>query len=156
MARRKEFKAIANGLIGSFVSRNNDVYGYWGIGKLYSHMISSGSMQLQIDLIHKIIEPQNEEFKLLIDEFANRLMTQVLKRKLNPEFLKTAKLTMTGFPEEPTIYFGRMAPNKVSCRLVIIDDLNKEHISEAITWCKKHNPNKESKSGRYYPLATRK
>ena len=34
MAKSKELKNIASGLYGSFISRNNDVRGYWGVGKL--------------------------------------------------------------------------------------------------------------------------
>lgn len=78
MARRKEFKTIANGLLSSFISRNNDVYGYWGIGKLYSHMLKSKMMILEIDLINRTIKPENREFDLLIKNFSERLL---LKQK---------------------------------------------------------------------------
>lgn len=150
MARRKEFKTIADGLVSSFVSRNNDVYGYWGIGKLYSHMVSTRSMELKIDLLQRTIEPKNEEFKILINEFANRLMNQIKNRRLNNEFLKKAELTIIGFPNEPSPYFGRMAPNKVNCRLVIVDDLHRKYMSEANTWCREHNAENELKSTREY------
>jgi hypothetical protein len=66
MARRKEFKNIANGLICSFVSRNNDVYGYWGIGKLYSHMLKSKTMTIEINILDIAISPNNNEFMILI------------------------------------------------------------------------------------------
>ena len=150
MARRKEFKAIADGLISSFISRNNDVNGYWGIGKLYSFMVSTGSMKLKIDLVNRIIEPQNEEFRHLINEFANRLLFQMDKRKLNRFYFKKAELIIIGYPNETSPYFGQMAPNKVNCMLVITDDLEKEHFSEANTWCREFNPQKESKSTRIY------
>lgn len=150
MARRKDFKTIADGLVSSFVSRNNDVYGYWGIGKLYSHMVSARSMELKIDLIQRTIEPQNEEFKILISNFANRLMNQTKNRRLNNEYLKKAEFTIIGFPNELSPCFGRMAPNKVNCRLMITDDLNREHVSQANTWCREHDPEKELKSAREY------
>ncbi len=150
MARRKEFKTIADGLVSSFISRNNDVNGYWGIGKLYSHMVSAKSKELKIDLVHRSIEPQNEEFILLINEFANRLMNQVKNRRLNHEFLKKAELTIVEIPGQSSPCFGKMAPNKINCRLLIIDDLNREHTSDANTWCREHNPEKELKSTRKY------
>lgn len=152
MARRKEFKTIADGLLSSFVSRNNDVYGYWGIGKLYSHMVSSKSMKLKIDLVQRTLEPRKDEFKVSISEFANRLMNQVRNRRLNHKFLKKAELMIIGFPNEPSPYpyYGKTAPNKIICRLIIVDDLNREHMNETNTWCRKHNPEKESKSTREY------
>lgn len=150
MARRKEFSTIADGLVRSFVSRNNDVNGYWGIGKLYSHIVTTGVEELKIHLLRRSIEPDNEEFKLLINEFANRLNNQIENRRLNHNFLKKAELVIIGIPDVPTTHLGRIAPNKVKCRLVIVDDLNREHVGEASTWCRAHNPENESKSGREY------
>jgi hypothetical protein len=150
MARRKEFKTVADGLISSFVSRNNDVYGYWGIGKLYSHMLSSGSMKLTIDLIDRIMEPNNEEFAILISEYSERLRSQIKSRGINDKFLKNAVLTLVGYPNEPSPYLGKMAPNRVHCKLLITDDLAKDHSSEANSWCREHNPDNDSKSNREY------
>jgi hypothetical protein len=150
MARRKEFKTIADGLISSFVSRNNDVYGYWGIGKLYAHMLSSKSMTLRIDLINGTIEPQNNEFEILINEFSKRLLMQIKNRGINENYLISAELIIKGYPNEPSPYFGKMAPNRMFCKLVIKDDLNKAHFSEANTWCREHNPTTELKSTRKY------
>lgn len=150
MARRKEFRTIADGLISSFVSRNNDVYGYWGIGKLYSHMLSTKSMKLKIDLINRKIEPNSEEFGILICEYSERLLVQIKRRGINQRFLKSAEMTLIGHSDEPLPYFGRTAPNRVYCRLVLTDDLNKEHFSEANCWCREHNPDEELKSTREY------
>lgn len=150
MARRKEFKTIAEGLLNSFVSRNNDVYGYWGIGKLFNHMVSSGTMQLKIDLVLRKIEPCNDEFKLLINHFSDRLMTQIEKRQIDKAFFKTAKITILGYPNKPRLEFGQMAPHKVYCKLVIVDDLDRAHISKINIWCREHNPTLELKSARNY------
>lgn len=152
MARRKEFKTIASGLLSSFVSRNNDVYGYWGIGKLYSHMVASKSMTLKIDLIYKKIEPKNIEFEVLISEFYERMMTQIKNRRINIDHLKSAEIILEGFPNEPITSLGQIAPNKMNCKLNIKDDLNRTHSSEANVQCSEHNPNKESKSGRKYKI----
>lgn len=150
MAKRKEFKTIADGLVNSFISRNNDVHGYWGIGKLYSHMTSTESNELKIDLIQRTIEPPNKEFTVLINEFANRLISQIKKRQLNLEFLKKAELTMVIIPDEAPLCFGKMAPNTINCSLALLDDLDREHVGKATTWCRAHNPEKEWKSTRAY------
>ena len=55
-------KSIGDGILSSFVSRNNDVYGYWGIGKLYNWMLASKSMTIKIDLLKNTIDPTNDEF----------------------------------------------------------------------------------------------
>ncbi|WP_378178258.1 hypothetical protein [Aquimarina sp. SS2-1] len=80
MGKRKLFKNIANGVLGSFVSRNNDVQGYWGIGKLYSLMINKDKYEVEIDLINLTILPNKSEFNNMIEYFSNQLFNQIYKR----------------------------------------------------------------------------
>ena len=148
MARRKEFKTIADGLLSSFISRNNDVQGYWGIGKLYSHMLQSNSMTIVIDLITERITPDSFEFQCLTSGFADRLQTQVKNQKINRKHLSSAELILTGFPNEPIPSLGQYAPNRMNCRFIITDDLGKKHICEKNVWCREHNPEKELRSTR--------
>ena len=51
MARRKEIKGIIDGLISSFISRNNDLNGYWAMGKLCGFLIQSNSRVLTLELM---------------------------------------------------------------------------------------------------------
>ena len=44
-------------MIGTFVSRNNDIEGYWGLGMLRSFADSTGVQQLTIDLLQTNTEP---------------------------------------------------------------------------------------------------
>ena len=150
MARRKEFKNIANGLICSFISRNNDVYGYWGIGKLYSHMLKSETMTIEIDILDKSISPNNNEFILLINSFYTRLISQIQNRKINIDFLKSAKIILKGYPDDSKPSLGKIAPNRLHCSFIITDDLNKNYSVEKNVWCREHNPNRELKSTRKY------
>jgi hypothetical protein len=150
MARRKEFKNIANGLICSFVSRNNDVYGYWGIGKLYSHMLKSKTMTIEINILDIAISPNNNEFMILINSFYKRLISQIQSRKLNINFLKSAKIVLNGYTNDSKSSLGQFAPNRLHCSFIITDDLNKNYIVEKDVWCREHNPNRELKSTRKY------
>jgi len=53
MVRRKILNGVAAGLASSFVSRNNDIDGSWGMGKLYLVAASGddGSRTVVLDLI---------------------------------------------------------------------------------------------------------
>ena len=51
-------------------------------------MLSAKSLKLKIDLINIKIEPNNEEFNILISEYSDRLFTQIKRRGINQEFLK--------------------------------------------------------------------
>jgi hypothetical protein len=51
MRRRRALKGLACGLVETFVSRNNDVSGYWGIGKLYREAGERLASSVTIDLL---------------------------------------------------------------------------------------------------------
>ena len=148
MARRKELKNIAYGLLNSFTSRNNDVDGYWGIGKFYALMEHSNNYKIEIDLISKYIKPPDKEFKRLIEEYSNPLLVQLQNRRLKIEYLKLAKIILSGYPNEPTPAMGLTAPHRIHCVFELIDDLGIVHKAENETWCRKHDPKKELKSSR--------
>jgi len=150
MSRQGEMKNIANGLISSFVSRNNDVYGYWGIGKFCSLMLSKEPMVIEIDLINKKMEPINEEFKVIISEYSNRLLRDLKKFKLSFDNLNGAKIILKCYPDESISEFGKIAPHRMNCSIEIIDELNLIQTITKNVWCRSHNPEKESKSTRKY------
>ncbi len=50
MAGCKKLKNIAHGLLGTFLSRNNDIGGYWGIGVLKQYAIRHDLAEIIFDL----------------------------------------------------------------------------------------------------------
>lgn len=145
MGRRKEFKSIATSLTDSFISRNNDVGGYWGIGKLYSEILKIENMSIQIDLINKSISSENDEFIPLIDTYSEKLFRQLRVRRINIDFLKSALITLNGLPNEPTLSLGQIAPNRIHCKCIITDDLGKKYQHARNVWCRPHDPQRELK-----------
>ena len=51
MARRKQLKGIAHGLLGTFISRYNDIDGYWGLGVLRRCASNNNLSKIIIDLL---------------------------------------------------------------------------------------------------------
>ena len=51
MRRRRALKGVAYGLVETFVSRNNDVSGYWGLGQLYREALGRQISSVSIDLL---------------------------------------------------------------------------------------------------------
>ncbi|WP_299247090.1 hypothetical protein [uncultured Aquimarina sp.] len=149
MAKRKLFKNIANGVLSSFVSRNNDVNGYWGIGKLYSLMVYKNTYEVEIDLIKQTISPNKIEFNSMIQYFSNQLFNQILRKNLRKSYLKEAKITLNGYPNNTSLSLGQTAPNKIKCSFRIVDDLKNQYTIEKETWCRKHNSKQEIKRGNY-------
>ncbi|WP_299186865.1 hypothetical protein [uncultured Aquimarina sp.] len=147
MAKRKLLKNITNGILGSFVSRNNNVNGYWGIGKLYSLMVNKNKYEVEIDLINHTISPYKSEFNSMIEYFSNQLFYQMQKQHLRKSYLEEAKITLTSCINHTSLSLGRTTPNKIKCSFRIVDDLKKEYTIEKDIWCRKHNPKSEMKRG---------
>ncbi len=145
MGKKKQFKNIINGLLCSFISRNNDVNGYWGIGKLYSLMVKSESLKIEIDLINKTISPNDNEFKLLVSKYSAYLFNRMKVEKIDKKHLIKATVILIGYPNNPILSLGILAPHKIHCRILIIDSLNTKYALEKNVWCREHNPKLESK-----------
>jgi hypothetical protein len=143
MGKRKLLKNIANGTISSFISRNNDVSGFWGIGKLYSLMIASKIMTVKIDLIKKTIEPRNDEFKLLVNKYSEYLFCQMKKQGLKEEYLFKAIIEVRGITNKSVSTIGRSSLHKMHCKIIIENDLGKTHMIKKSVLCRKHNPQSE-------------
>ena len=148
MARRKELKNIASGLYGSFISRNNDVGGYWGIGMLCLLAQQSGVQIVRIDLLAKSITPASSEFSKLVSGYSSILKKHLSAKGIPENWLASAIIELDFKPEPPS---GKHIPiatwgslfNLVVC---IADDMKKNHTISGYSYCGPHNPRKESKS----------
>ena len=147
---KTKLKNIANGLLSSFMSRNNDVYGYWGIGKLCSFILDKKLNSIEIDLINGQIRPINSEFRLLVAQFSDRLITQLAIHKLSLKNINEAKIVLSCYENNSIIELRKLSPHKMRCRIEIINKNNDLIVLEKSVWCRKHNPNREQKSTRKY------
>ena len=66
MPRRRELKVVAHSLLCAFLGRNNDVAGYWALGKLCGHALSHGSRHVEVDLLGERMTPAGEEFNYML------------------------------------------------------------------------------------------
>lgn len=141
---RNKFKSITAGLLGSFLSRNNDVNGYWGIGKLYAFMKYSNTYKIEIDLVHQSMTPPSETFKSLIVNYSSQLYANMKSDKLPIEYLSEAKMFLTGIP-----LGTNNGMNRMRCTVIIQSDLGKQFIAKSCVYCRAHNPSLEQRSTRW-------
>ena len=73
MRGRRALKGLAYGFVESFVSRNNDVQGYWGIGKLYREALEQSASSVTIDLINQSVRPIGPAVGAIQSHYAGRL-----------------------------------------------------------------------------------
>lgn len=145
MGKSEELKNIANGVLSSFISRNNDVNGYWGIGKIYSLMIKSKASIVEIDLINKTILPYEEQFLFRISSYSDYLSKRLRIKNIEFDYLKKSKIILKAFPNEKHKYLEKKNLTRMNCTISFIDVDDKAYILERNVWCRKHNPKVEMK-----------
>lgn len=92
MARRKELKNIAQGLVSSFVSRNNDYDGYWELAKLYDLAIKNNGSEIAIDLLESKIYPYSSSFSPLVHLWQSKFLSIINSRSIPISWVNSAKI----------------------------------------------------------------
>ncbi len=156
MRRRTELRCMGSGVLHSFVSRNNDLGGYWALGKLYSYARQVGTTVLTLDLINWTIDPPVSnlarvfpapEVGVLCERYWLKLAAMMKRRAVPPAWLARAAMTIefestSGAPRYPRKGAAFL------CQLTLTDDLGGEHTLRADGWCWPHNLWEESCSAR--------
>ncbi len=152
MARRRELKNIANGLLNSFNSRNNDIDGYWGIGVLCLFAKDNEISEVWFDLMNRESSGAPSPIGALTARYREMLDRLLERRGLPGTWVKSAELSICfDAPFEHKFhYFGSaLGVKHYICTLEITDDLGHKHSARADGNCWPHNPKKESRSGRW-------
>ncbi|WP_139166860.1 hypothetical protein [Chromobacterium sphagni] len=148
MARRKELKSIASGLLGSFISRNNDVGGYWGIGKLCLLAQQYETNAVRIELLAKSIVPASLDLSKLVTGYYFLMQRHLIARAILVSWVSCAVIELDFRPEYPS---GKHVPitirgNLFKITVEIIDDMKKRHLVSSYGYCGPHDSRMESKS----------
>jgi hypothetical protein len=94
MSRRGKLRGIAANLLGSFVSRNNDVNGYWAIGKLYSLAGRHRVQTVTVDILapEMALDSTEVNFVPMLDKYSSMLAAHLARTGI-----ATATLTKAAF-----------------------------------------------------------
>jgi hypothetical protein len=150
MTRRKIVKSIASGLAGSFVSRNNDLDGYWGMGKLCLLCSDSSIGGILIDLTGDVDNLGNNTIVSSIRNHYSAMLRHMLsKANVDPSLVKSATVNVVfgtaGELPEPT--FNTWG-DVFLCTVEIVDDLGRSHRVSLAGRCGPHDAKRESRSAR--------
>lgn len=148
--RRKNYKVLANGILSSFISRNNDVHGYWGIGKLYSLSESLSVETIRIDLLTRTISPEADRFNSMINHFADGITHFQNRHSLPSESLVEAEIIVTSQENQNITIYDSDAPHLLKCKIVLVCDSGQRYSEELGVRCRPHDPRRELKSTREY------
>ncbi|MRW92277.1 hypothetical protein GJ699_19975 [Duganella sp. FT80W] len=148
MASRRELKSIASGLLDSFISRNNDVGGYWGIGKLCLHAQDNATSTVKLDLLSQMVFPESAEFSKLMEGYDLLLQRHLAARNIPNSWVASTIIELEFSPSEepekqiPVITWGSLFKLSVA----IWDDRGKKYAVSAYSYCAPHDSKKEHRS----------
>jgi hypothetical protein len=144
MPRRRELRGVAQGLLGAFVSRNNDVGGYWALGKLYKHAKATSANEVRVDLVKSTIMPPNAQFAGMIESFHQMLASQLTARALSSDWLTAAEIDVRFTGQKD----AKQPGETFDCSVTLTDDRGRPHQARAYGACWVHSAFRESKSTR--------
>lgn len=149
MPSRKEFRGVANDMVTSFVSRNNDVGGYWGMGQLYKHARACRTNTLAINMIDGSMKPYSPLFGERIGFFVNRLRGHLHSRNMPESWMHTAKMYVSFYSDEPRGgVFARRTDDVFICVFEISSSGGRTYTATRRGRCWPHNRSIECKSSR--------
>jgi hypothetical protein len=149
VSRRRSIGGVAVNILGSFVSRNNDVGGYWAIGKLYDHARQHHRQSVNIDLTTKEIQPGGSEFGPMLDKYSSLLSKHLADIGIAPNSLMAAKFQLT-FDAAVT---DARPPSSMPglpfrCTFELVDQSEHVHSASHVGIARPHDPARETRSRR--------
>ena len=124
------------------------------MGVLYKQASDSGLKEFDLELLSGKSVPEFQHSKRISAPYTDYLFQQLGKRGFGEHQVAKA-IVAVKFNVAPTatqIMFKSTWGDPYICRVVITDDLGKEHSREERGWCGIHNPKKEHRSTRRYAL----
>ncbi len=156
MPRRRELKDLAAGIASKFISRNNDLRGYWALGILFKDLDKVGGTSFSLNLLTKQGTPDLKNVNKVSNEFGDYLDQQLKQRGFRKSQVQEAILSIA-FDVAPSKEHLNVIKTSIrgkpfTCSVKFLDDLGRIHRFTAKGWCSKHNPLKESRSARVLNL----
>lgn len=146
MPTRRVLKSIAHDVLGTFLSRNNDLDGYWALGQFYAYLERQQlPLVVELDLLQGSVWPDTEAFSRLALAYAKCLGLQLVTRGMPRKRVVAASLRLqfkTALRELPQPTGGTRGAG-FRARLEILDDCGHGHVSWRTGCCAPHDPDLE-------------
>jgi len=151
MPHRGELKCLADGLIDSFMSRNNDSAGYWALGLLYSHALELQKKIVTLTLLGGESTRANSLCEALGTKYGAFLLERMSRRGIPHHWIESANLVIH-FEHHTGTASGAISPGRpFLIQLRVKTTFAKILVLERAGYCWPHNPSHETRSTRYPP-----
>jgi hypothetical protein len=144
----RRLRGVAAGLLGTFVSRNNDIDGYWALGILRKLAEANGLSEITFDLL-----PESEGFVPFTakteKQYRDWVLTNLVKQGVCRQDVRSVRifLRFASFEEFPNTV-GDTWGSPYVCRTVVELKSGKSYSAVKIGVCASHDKRKEFRSTR--------
>ena len=150
MAGRKKIKDIAHGLLGTFVSRNNDINGYWGIGVLNKFAVQHNLTKVIIDLLGRDLSwAVDSPIQIAKKTYQRRLLDTLARVGIHRDHLERAEIhlrfaTFDEFPDAVRDTRG----DPYTCCVILTNKNGIKYSASKVGVCAPHDRTKDHRSNR--------
>jgi hypothetical protein len=150
MPRSARLSNIACGLCGSFASRNNDLGGYWVIGKLRLLAEQHGRIAVLLDVLAPSMQPPSAEFAPVLASYRRLLEKLAGLSSIRFEEISAACITVDFAPTpwRRISYYKLQWGEQFVLTVTINADGRAAGIVRHAGYCRPHDPARESRSTR--------
>ncbi len=153
MPRRKELKSVAYGVADHFVSRYNEIDGYWALGILYKQANHNKIHTITLDIIKQEIHPNQIDPTDLLTYFHSYLNKLLINHHFKPAIIQKAIIEINFHIQATDLenLYKNIYGDPFECTVYLTDDLHKTFFSKRRGCCKEHSKEKECQSLRVLP-----
>lgn len=150
MPRKAYLMNIASGLCGSFASRNNDMDGYWAIGKLRLLAEQNGQTTVSLDVLLSSMQPSSSEFTPILARYRRLLAKLADLSHIQLEEIMSACITLDFAPPPwPRVsYYKLQWGNQFILTVTINANGRATGTVRHAGYCRPHDPFRERRSSR--------
>ena len=130
MGRRNALKGICNDLLDSFVSRYNDLDGYWALGKFQAFLQTTHEEQLQFHLTRE--NGKESVFQQTLDYYRLSFQRHLKVRNLSDAWVDCAVITVVS-----------QSSSQLDCVFKIQTDNGREYEAKRVVAVRPHKPERE-------------
>lgn len=150
MPGSRALKGIASGLVETFVSRNNDVFGYWGIGQLRNETEDRESRTVELDLLSGETDPKRPVASNLIVKYSGYLSASLVRAGFPLSRVIRARILVEfgsfGDARDPDLFSTLGEP--FNCKAVLVGTSGKAFSAVRGGLCRRHDARCEQQSMR--------
>ena len=146
MARRRKLYDVAAALLDAFLSRNNDLNGYWAVGQLRSFADAQGIDEVRLDLLRGDTPAHPDVASCVTANFRAVLERHWSIRDLPRDWLRSAEVVLVfGAFESSREPLYLTLGDPLICAVSLVDERGRTYRCRRSARCLPHNPRREQR-----------